>query len=403
EQVFDSGDQFARILADILTDEQLQALDGRSDNKGSEPEGVTIGQVGDQIYAFIGLERANGVMVFNVTNPVEPEFVEYLQNDGDIGPEGLEFIPASESPNGEALLAVANEVSGTTTLFEIKEDDGTTEPETFKLQILHASDLEGGVSAIGRAPNFAAIVDFLEEEVENSITLSAGDNYLPGPFFSAASDQAAFRDSGIFNDFYNELFGLDPADGYQGLREGSGRVDIAIMNAIGFDASALGNHEFDLGADQLESIIEADFRGAGLADDRNVGALFPYLSANLDFSNSSDLANLTTTDILANTEFGNGPDQSLSGDAPRPQVAPATIIEEGGEQIGIVGATTPLLATISSPGDVTTIGPNTNDMAALAAVLQPVIDQLLAQDINKIVLVSHLQQIALEQELAGLL
>ncbi len=78
----------------------------------------------------------------------------------------------------------------------------------FQLQILHASDLEGGVDAITSAPNFAAIEEFLEGEVANSITLSAGDNYLPGPFSAAANDRETFRDGGVFNDFYNSLFGL---------------------------------------------------------------------------------------------------------------------------------------------------------------------------------------------------
>ncbi len=404
EQVFDSGDEFARILFDVLTPDQLDSLDGRSDNKGAEPEGVTTGMVGEDVYAFIGLERANGVMVYKISDPTAPEFVKFLQTDGDVGPEGMTFIPADESPNGEALLAVANEVSGTTTLYEITEDNGSSGPDTFKLQILHASDLEGGVNAIGRAANFAAIVDFLEDTHENSITLSAGDNYIPGPFFSASDDRATFRDGDVFNDFYNDFFDLPGTVGeiYEGLREGGGRVDISIMNAIGFDASALGNHEFDLGTAQLESIIAPDFRGAGLADDRWVGAQFPYLSANLDFSGDDDLSGLFTPDILPSTDFVTGPEQSLAG-ASVPKIAPATVVEEGGERIGIVGATTPLLASISSPGGVTTIGPNTNDMAALAAVLQPVIDALINDGINKIVLVSHLQQIALETELAGLL
>ncbi|MEQ9609808.1 MAG: choice-of-anchor I family protein, partial [Kiloniellaceae bacterium] len=173
EQVFDSGDQIARIMMDVLTEEQLEELDGRSDNKGAEPEGVTIGVVGGQTYAFVGLERANGVMVFNVSDPTDPKYVEYLQTEGDIAPEGMTFIAAEDSPNGKALLAVANEVSGTTSIYEIEPEDEA--PATFKLQILHASDLEGGVEAIGRAANFAAIVDLLEDTHENSITLSAGD------------------------------------------------------------------------------------------------------------------------------------------------------------------------------------------------------------------------------------
>ena len=403
EQVFDSGDQIARILGEVLSADQLEDLDGRSDNKGAEPEGVTVGVVGDHTYAFVGLERANGVMVFNVSNPGAPEYVEFLQTEGDVGPEGMTFITAEDSPNGKALLAVANEVSGTTTLYEIEPEGEGEEPETFTLQILHASDLEGGVDAIGRAANFAAIVDVLEDSYENSITLSAGDNYLSGPFFSASEDQSIFRDQGVFNDFYNELFGLDAPDGlYESLREGAGRVDISIMNAIGFDASALGNHEFDLGTALMAEIFAPQFRSNdGVLDDRWVGAQFPFLSANLDFSGDANLAGLFTDMILRSSEFQTGPEQSATSTA-TPKIAKATIIEEGGELIGVVGATTPGLEHISSPGDTQVIGSDDpNDMDALAALLQPVIDDVIAQGVNKVILVTHLQQIALEKELIG--
>ncbi|MGB3615368.1 MAG: 5'-nucleotidase C-terminal domain-containing protein [Elainellaceae cyanobacterium] len=284
----------------------------------------------------------------------------------------------------------------------------------FQLQILHASDLEGGVDAITSAPNFAAIEEFLETTVPNSITLSGGDNYLPGPFSAAANDRETFRDDGAFNDFYNALSGL-PADVnadtvaevYGSLREGLGRVDISIMNQIGFDVSAVGNHEFDFGAGTFADIIAPDFRDAGLDDDRWVGAQFPYLSSNLDFSGDEDLASLFTSDILLSTAFQTGPEESLAG-VEVPKIAPSTIIEEIDpdgvtQHIGVIGATTQILEDISSTGGVEVIGPDQNNMAELAAILQPEIDVLVAQGVNKIVLVSHLQQIALEQELATLL
>ncbi len=274
--------------------------------------------------------------------------------------------------------------------------------DIFTLQVLHASDLEGGVDALDRAANFAAIVDAVEDdtEVDGSITLSAGDNYIPGPFFNAAADQATFRDGGVFNDFYNDLFGVTE---YAGLREEGGRADISIMNAIGFDASALGNHEFDAGPDAVEQIIEEDFQEDGLADDRWVGAQFPYLSSNLDFSADADLGDLFTSSILENTAFETGPDESAAGAADTPKIAPATFITVGEERVGVVGATTQLLASISSPGATSVIGPGENDMAQLATLIQPQIDGLEALGIDKIVVVSHLQQLALERELAGLL
>lgn len=279
---------------------------------------------------------------------------------------------------------------------------GTAAPSGYTLQILHASDLEGGVEAIDRAKYFAALVDTLEDTYANSITLSAGDNYIPGPFFNAAADRSTFRDGGVFNNVYNRHFGVST---YDGLREEGGRADISIMNIIGFDASAIGNHEFDAGADAMENIIEEDFRSPnGPAGDRWVGAQFPYLSANLDFSGSSDLSNLYTANVFENTTFASGPNESNAGNSSINKIAAATYIVEGGEKIGVVGATTPRVATISSPGAVSVKGSTTNDMTALAAEIQPYVDSLRNNHgINKIILVTHLQQLALEEQLATLM
>ncbi|MEE4376789.1 MAG: choice-of-anchor I family protein [Candidatus Competibacteraceae bacterium] len=119
--LFDSGDEFAQILATLADTEGNPDLfpDGRSDNKGSEPEGVTVGKVGGRYYAFIGLERANGIMVYDVTDPNAPSFVDYLFNDIDVGPEGVLFIPASDSSTCTALLVVTNEISGTVTTYAL--------------------------------------------------------------------------------------------------------------------------------------------------------------------------------------------------------------------------------------------------------------------------------------------
>jgi hypothetical protein len=136
EQVFDSGDQFEQITAAAIPTEfnsdnsENDSFDKRSDNKGPEPEGLAIGTIGQHTYAFIGLERVSGIMVYDISTPQSPQFVQYINNRdfngdteagtaGDLGPEGIAFISAKESPNGYPMLAVANEVSGTTTLYRI--------------------------------------------------------------------------------------------------------------------------------------------------------------------------------------------------------------------------------------------------------------------------------------------
>lgn len=119
-------------------------FDSRSDAKGPEPEGVTIGRVGNKYLAFVGLERMGGVMVYDVTDPKAPVFQDYLNTRenwadqpedaasaaggwaangaafGDLGPEGLVFVPAHKSPNGKALLIVGHEVSGTTAVYQVQ-------------------------------------------------------------------------------------------------------------------------------------------------------------------------------------------------------------------------------------------------------------------------------------------
>ncbi|NES79715.1 MULTISPECIES: choice-of-anchor I family protein [unclassified Okeania] len=133
--VFDSGDDFEQITAKLFpeffnSNDDDNDFDNRSDNKGPEPEGVAIGMVGNSTLAFIGLERIGGFMTYDVSNPFEPKFISYTNNRnfsgdpedgtaGDLGPEGLTFISAEDSPNGKALLVLANEVSGTTTIYEI--------------------------------------------------------------------------------------------------------------------------------------------------------------------------------------------------------------------------------------------------------------------------------------------
>lgn len=125
--VFDTGDAFEQIAAS-QTPALFNANDGapakwdeRSDDKGPEPEGITVGVIAGRPYAFVGLERAGGgVLVYDLSNPRQPLFVGYFRTDDDISPEGLTFIPAADSPTGSPLLVVTNEVSNTTSIYTIQ-------------------------------------------------------------------------------------------------------------------------------------------------------------------------------------------------------------------------------------------------------------------------------------------
>jgi DNA-binding beta-propeller fold protein YncE len=158
--VFDSGDELERTLANLLpaefnsNHEENGSFDNRSDNKGPEPEGVKVGEVNGRLYAFLALERIGGIMVYDVSDPKAPLFVDYLNNRnfrdasgapvptcgafdppdsddiddcvssnpaaGDLGPEAVEFVPAQLSPTRKPMLVIGSEVSGTTTVYEFR-------------------------------------------------------------------------------------------------------------------------------------------------------------------------------------------------------------------------------------------------------------------------------------------
>jgi hypothetical protein len=127
-RVFDSGDELeqrTKALSNVNfnASHDNNTLDGRSPNKGPEPEGVVVGIFGEKTFAFVGMERVGGVMVYDVSIPTAPVFVTYLNTrtalTGDRGPEGLTLITADKSPNGKPLLIVGNEVSGTTAVFQL--------------------------------------------------------------------------------------------------------------------------------------------------------------------------------------------------------------------------------------------------------------------------------------------
>lgn len=385
------------------------AFDARSDDKGPEPEAVAVTTLASgTVIAVAGMERQNGVVVVDITNPASPQVLRYI-NDSDKGlfsPETVTIVDAPDSPTGTVLAIIGyegnidNSVAGGVGVYEIN-------PPAFRLQVLHASDMEADASSVSAAPQFAALVDKLEDLAGNnaSITIGAGDCFIPGAFLSAGNDistRAALK-TALGATFGYNASGVD-------LRENPGRPDIAILNATGFDATCIGNHEWDLGATEFANIV-LPLPQTSRTTMRHYGAAFPFLSANLDFSADSTLNARYTASIRNTGAFAPHPNENYPGINASPtnaKLAKSAIIERGGEKIGVLGVTPPDLASISSPGLVTVTGPTgavvvsprTYDIDALAAHLQPTVDALVAAGCNKIVMATQLQQIDNEKLLA---
>jgi 2',3'-cyclic-nucleotide 2'-phosphodiesterase (5'-nucleotidase family) len=244
-------------------------------------------------------------------------------------------------------------------------DDPTPEATPFTLQLLHFADVDGGgTAAMFNVDNFSALVDHFRSKLpDNTLLVSSGDNYIPGPIFQASSD--------------------DRMDAVVG-NAGNGRGETQIQNRLGVQVSAVGNHDLDTGPAGFAGIIKPD--GA------YPGAQFPYISSNIDFTADPATAGLV---VAGGQEAGN-----IGG-----KVAPSAVITVNGERVGLVGAVTPTLPSITSVGSLT-IGPanfdgtDASDLDALAAVIQAEVDALRSDQINKIILLSHMQVLDVERELA---
>jgi 2',3'-cyclic-nucleotide 2'-phosphodiesterase (5'-nucleotidase family) len=254
-------------------------------------------------------------------------------------------------------------------------------PDIFTLELLHVTDQEAGAPAIQDAPRLSAVMNALEAEdlgndgiEDNTLRLSSGDAFIPGLFYDASGD--AFGARGV--------------------------ADIQIQNELGFKAIAFGNHEFDFGTEVLAGLISGetaapavfDLEGTDLAGGVPfTGANFPYLSSNLNFSF---------------TEFMGGLEVAGSQLPQAGKVTSSAIVQVNGESIGVVGATTPILESISSPDDVDVLPaafgnePTEAEIDALAEIIQEEVDLLLALNptINKMILLAHMQRIDIEFALA---
>ncbi len=384
QRIFDSGDVIDRILTTYFPSNYD---DGRSDNKSAEPEGVSIGVIGGRTYAFVGLERSHSVMIFDVTDPADVTFTTVANRSGDLNPEGMLIVPATDSPTGNPLLLVGNEVSFTLTTYEIL-------PATpaLQLQVLHYYG-ESGLLGIETAPLMGALIDKFDSDVANTVVIGEGDSFIPGPWLVGGADPALNRvlHTGTFT----------------GAADTSAtpfaQADIAIMNAFGTTVSALGNHEFDLGSPVLQAAIAP----ANSATVGNwAGAQFPIITANLEFGSDSSLRALA--DATLGGTLGSPPNnyRGAESSAIRAKIAPYAVKTVGGQKIGFVGATTWELLTKSSPNgtrpkDDADIA--TDDLQEVAAYVQGAIDTLGVIGVNKIIMVDQLDTLQRNKDLAPLL
>jgi 5'-nucleotidase len=211
------------------------------------------------------------------------------------------------------------------------------------LTLLHNNDgesalferLVGGQPFAGIAP-FATVVKDLRREGDRgrdnvALVVSSGDNYLASAQFQASLDK------------------------------GIPYYDAIAMDEIGYDASAIGNHEFDFGPDVFANFVQS------------FESRTPFVSSNLDFSGEPAFDRLVRRD----------------------RVVRSAIVNEGGERFGFVGATTELLPTISSPRNVIA--------EAILPAVQAEVDRLSRRRVNKIIMISQLQSIQEDIALAALL
>ncbi|MDR7329713.1 choice-of-anchor I family protein [Corynebacterium guangdongense] len=209
ELVYYSGDDFEKHThaanPEFFNSNHSESnFEGRSDDKGPEPESVVLAELNGRTYAFIANERVGGVMVYDVTDPAAPVYSSYLNNRdfsvdmesfldeegnltaegqaalptaGDLGPEGQHYIAPQDSPNGRPLLVVGNEVSGTTTVFEIKGTDADLEALSARSSSTGAADLG---SSTGAATGALALVIGLIAAVGGVVATTPGLlNLLP--------------------------------------------------------------------------------------------------------------------------------------------------------------------------------------------------------------------------------
>jgi 2',3'-cyclic-nucleotide 2'-phosphodiesterase/3'-nucleotidase/5'-nucleotidase len=411
QQVFDSGNDFETITSQRLpkyfnTSHSKVALDDRSTKKGPEPEYVTLGQVGNKAFAFVGLERIGGIMTYDVTDPLQPVFANYINTrdftkglDTDTGPEGLEFIPATSSPTGLPLLLVANEVSGTISVLQLNVTKVTLDKSALELQTNGASaqltatvtpdgggaatvswtssnediatvDVNGLVTS--GAVKGTAVITALSADgygvaeatvtVSNSWSLTVMHTNDTHAHLADVARRATLTNQ-VRNEVANSLL-LDAGDVFSGdlyFTKWAGQADLEFMNYLGYDAMTFGNHEFDSGTKILADFISK--------------AKFPLLTSNVDFSKDVNISPLLKAPKTIDASAAKTLDDA--------GVYPYIILDVNGHKVGVFGLTTEDTFETSSPGKNVKFNDATASAKATVAAIK-------VQGVNVIITLSHL-------------
>jgi 2',3'-cyclic-nucleotide 2'-phosphodiesterase (5'-nucleotidase family)/endonuclease/exonuclease/phosphatase family metal-dependent hydrolase len=263
----------------------------------------------------------------------------------------------------------------------------------FTLQILQTSDQEAGIPAFQDILGFSAVMNALDNRYANTLKLTTGDVYISSPFFNASRD------------IYDNATTANPQADQGGI------ADILINNELGWDVASVGNHEFSGGAGSFLNLVAPNPNwvngqngGVGIGAGGYPGAAFPYLANNLDYSNVT---------------LPNGLAVVANGGAPLPNTLTGSVVKDfNGEKVGIIGIVTPYLKSIADTGaiQVTTRDANGNVITGTTSVdvqvdsiirnITPEVQALSNAGINKIILMTHLQEsrieIALAEKMAAL-
>ena len=318
--VFDSGSQIEQFAASTGAFNSANPASGifvdtRSDNKGPEPEGIAIGQVGGKTLAFVGLERGAGtIMVYDVTDPQHVSFVQSLSHPNDskaltgdglesgAGPEGLTFVSADASPSGKNLLFVSNEYSNNVSLFTITNLNDAPVVEN---PISDVSTLENKAFSL-----LVPVGTFNDVDAGDSLTYTAtlaDGSPLPSWLKFDSELQGTLKYSGVARDAYFALSGAWPSTD-------SASAGTAIGSGVKTDGGNLAWQSGDPVGGQVKTIAETLRADLGFAI--GVVSTVPFshatpasfVSHNVNRNNYQDVAHEILFDTQPEVVIGGGLD-----------------------------------------------------------------------------------------------